>query len=184
MNFTWLADIFNGLLAFIPRPEIVRATHGGVKWRYGHKVIELRPGWRWYWPLTTDTEIIVVARQTHKIAKPQAVESKDGITLAVGALVVYSINDIVKAIGQRNWDCDTTINDITESAIVHVISKHNYQHIQEHLCNGIETELTEMCKKELAKYGVLVQQVKITDFCKCKMRMLLGIEDRLEILES
>ena len=175
MDFSWLAEIFNGLLSFIPRPVIVRATHGGIKWRWGSRVIELKPGWRWLWPLTTDYEIIVVARQTHKIRKPQIVESADGVTLAVGWVVVYCINDIVKAIGQRNWNTDTTINDITQSTITHVFNKYKYEYIQKHLCAKIEEELTSICKKELNKYGVLIYQVKITDFAKVEAKMLWGM---------
>ncbi len=180
MNFTWLSDIFNGLLNFIPRPVIVRATHGGVKWRFGKHVSELCPGWHWYWPLFTDIEIMVTARQTHKVAKPQAIESLDGTSLAVGVLVVYSINDILKAIGQKNWDVDTTINDITESAVVHVFSKYNYAEARRKLCNEIETALTKQCKIELAKYGVLVQQAKVTDFCKTETKMLFGLTNNFE----
>ncbi len=183
MDFSWLAEIFNGLLSFIPRPVIVRATHGGIKWRWGHKVIELKPGWRWIWPLTTDWEIIVVARQTHNIVKPQAVESLDGETLAVSALIVYSINDIVKAIGCRNWAVDTTINDIAESAVIHTFSKYPYDYIQQNLCTKIEEELTETCKRELLKYGVLVQQAKISGFAKVEMKMLLGINSHVNFEE-
>lgn len=180
MNFTWLADIFNGLLSFIPRPVIVRATHGGVRWRLGKYIKELHPGWHWYWPLFTDIEIIVVARQTHKVAKPQAIESFDGVSLAIGTLIVYSINDVVKAIGQRNWDVDSTINDITESAVVHTFNKWSYAEAREKLCGEIEEDLTEQCKKELAKFGVLVQQARITDFCKTEVKMLFGLTNGIE----
>jgi len=177
---SWLIQLLEGLLSFIPRPVIVRATHGGIKWQWGRKIVELKPGWHFVWPLTTDYEIIVVARQTHKIAKPQAAESLDGMTLAVGWVVVYSINDIIKAIGQRNWAVDTTINDITQSAVIHVFSKYDYKYLQQYLCTKVEEELTEICKKELSKYGVLVQQARITDFAKVEAKMLWGINNYVE----
>jgi len=180
MNFSWLSDIFNGLLSLVPRPVIVRATHGGVKWRFGKHVIELRPGWHWYWPLFTDIILIVVARQTHKVSKPQAIESLDGISLAVGTLIVYTINDVVKAIGQTNWDVDSTINDIVESATVHVFSKRNYAETRKRLCSDVESELTKQCKRELTKYGVLVQQARVTDFCKTEVKMLFGMASSFE----
>lgn len=174
MDFTWLSSIFNGLLSFIPRPLIIRATHGGVKWRYGYKVIELKPGWRWFWPLVSEVDLIVVARQTHKIAKPQSIETQDGITLAVGTTLIYSINDVVKAIGQRNWDVDSTINDITEAAVAHVIAGLSYEQIQQTRTTDVEAEITETCRRKLSKFGVLAQETIITDFARTKVKTFFG----------
>lgn len=181
MDFTWLSNIFNGILSFIPRPQIIRATHGGVKWRLGKKVIKLSPGWPWYWPLTTDIEIIVTARQTYKLPKPQFIKTADNITIAVGWVLVYSINDVVKAIGQQNWDVETTINDVTQSIVACAINTKDYVEIQKNLATTVSSELTQLCKKELNKFGVLVQQVKITDFAETEVKMILGLNEQIAV---
>jgi regulator of protease activity HflC (stomatin/prohibitin superfamily) len=108
MDFSWLSDIFNGLLKFIPRPVIVRATHGGVKWYLGKYVKEMKPGWHWVWPLVTDYEVIVTARQTNH-QPGQALTTKDKKQIVVSILVVFSIKDIIRAIGEQNWDVGTTV---------------------------------------------------------------------------
>ena len=60
----WINDIISSLLSFIPRPIIVRATHGGVKWPWGKTAKEMCPGFHWYWPFSTEFEVIPIARQT------------------------------------------------------------------------------------------------------------------------
>lgn len=181
MNFDWLSDIINSLLSLIPRPIIVRATHGGVKWTLGNRVKELKPGYHCYWPLIEELDRIVTARQTYKIPKPQAVTTIDDVTVAVCALVVYSINDIIKAIGRMNWDVDTTLSDILESAVLKIINKYPYHYLRSNL-ELVENELTEIVKKELLKYGVLVQQARFTDFAKTEVKMLLGLEGNNSII--
>jgi len=175
--FAWLSEIFNGLLSFVPRPIIVRATHSGVRWRFGKWPREMGPGWHWYWPFTTDIEVIVTARQTHDLPTPQAVETRDGVAVAVGSLIVYSINDVVQAIGERNWDVDTTVNDITKAAIVGVVSKWNYNDFRDDITDKVEAELTELCRKNLRQFGVYVHRCAITDFCSTTVRMLFGMSN-------
>lgn len=182
--FAWLSEIFNGLLSFIPRPVIVRATHGGVKWRLGKKVREMVPGWHWYWPLTTEIEVIVTARQTHDLPSPQAVETRDGVSVAVGSLIVYSINDIVQAIGERNWDVDSTVNDITKAAIVGVVSQWDYSDLRDELTDTVEKELTAMCRKHLRQFGVYVHRCAVTDFSHTTVRMLFGLQAGQAMVED
>ncbi len=40
--------------------------------------------------------------------------------MVVKTLVVYKVPDVVRAIGKLNWDVDTTINDLTQSAVARV----------------------------------------------------------------
>ena len=175
--FAWLSEIFNGLLSFVPRPVIVRATHGGVKWRFGRNPREMKPGWHWYWPFTTEIEVIVTARQTHDLPTPQAVETRDGVAVAVGSLIVYSIKDVVQAIGERNWDVDSTVNDITKAAIVGVVNNWNYSDLRDELTKGVENELTDLCKKNLRQFGVYVHRCAVSDFCHTTVRMLFGMQN-------
>ena len=74
--FAWLGQIFDAILSFVPRVLIVRATHGGVKWRHGSQVISMLSGLHVYWPLVTEIEIIVTARQTLSLPK-QDEQKKD-----------------------------------------------------------------------------------------------------------
>jgi len=175
MNFSWLSDIFNGILKFVPRPIIVRATHGGVKWIFGKWVKKLDPGWHWIWPLTTDWEIIVTARQTNNLPN-QALVTKDKKQIVAGALVVFSVKDVVRAIGERNWDAAATVNDISAAAVVSVITKWDLDDLLQELTGRVEEEVTKVCRRRLRKYGIYVYRTCFTDFAPCRIFKIMGAE--------
>jgi regulator of protease activity HflC (stomatin/prohibitin superfamily) len=167
--FAWLGQIFEAILSFVPRILIVRATHGGVKWRHGSRVMPMMPGLHVYWPLVTDIEIIVTARQTLALPK-QVLMTKDNQKVVVGTVVVYKIRDVVQAIGKINWDVDTTINDITQAAVVSVIAKHTLQELLDMVTtDDLNNALTEATRKELRQFGVFVSRCKLTDFADCRV---------------
>lgn len=171
---TWLNDIVQALLQFVPRLVIVRATHGGVKWRWGRYVKEMKPGWHWYWPLTTDVEVIVTARQTYN-THPQALMTSDMKQVVVGGVIIYKIPDIVQAIGERNWDVDTTINDIAQAAIVEVVTKWKLDDLLHEISGKVEADLTDACKKQLRQFGVSVRRAALNNFSVCRSLNILGI---------
>jgi regulator of protease activity HflC (stomatin/prohibitin superfamily) len=175
MDFSWLSDIFNGILKFIPRPIIVRATHSGVKWVFGKKVKELKPGWHFVWPLVTDWEVVVIARQTNNLQN-QALVTKDKQQVVAGALIVFSVKDIIQAIGERNWDVGTTVNDIAQASIVGVVTKWALDDLLVNLTGSVEEELTAACRKQLRQFGVYVHRCCFTDFAPCRIYKLMGSE--------
>lgn len=172
--FSWLNDIILALLEVVPRRVIIRSTHGGVKWRMRKGPVEMKPGWRIWWPLLSDIEVIPVARQTLN-TETQALMTKDGKQVVAGGVVVYSINDIVKAIGERNYDVDETVNDISQAAIVEVITAWNLNDLLSEISGKVEQELTESCRKQMRQYGVYIHRAALTDFSSCKALNLLGV---------
>ncbi|GMU26138.1 MAG: hypothetical protein AMXMBFR16_10430 [Candidatus Uhrbacteria bacterium] len=175
MDFAWLNDIIQAFLKVFPRPVIVRATHGGVKWRFGKYVREMKPGWHIIWPLTTEYEVIVTARQTNNLPA-QSVMTADNKAVVVSVLIVFSVKDVVQAIGERNWDADTTVNDITQASVVAVVSKYNLSDLLRDLTGKVAEELTDHCRKQLRQFGVYIHRVAFTDFCPSKVLRLHGIE--------
>ena len=166
--FDLFAQILQAILSLVPRLIIVRATHRGIKWRRGHTAVEMAPGLHWYWPLVTEVELVVVARQTLNTPS-QALLTSDQKQVTVGGVVVYRINNAVLAYGEKNWDVDSTISDITQAAIVRIISKWPLEYLMKNLCDAVEKELTEECRKELRPFGLRVQRAAFTDFTTCKM---------------
>ncbi len=178
--FGWLGQIFEALLQFIPRIVIIRNTHQAVKWKVGGKVIAVDKGRRtWYWPLLTDIETIVIARQTLNLAT-QVLMSKDQKQVVAGGFVVYHINDVVQAIGERNWDVESTVGDITMAAIVEEVMQQQLGDLLESISLGIEGEfnkkLTDNCRKQLRQYGVYVDRAGLTDFSTCRVYKVLGAD--------
>lgn len=171
--FAWLSQLVETFYKFVPHILIVRATHGGVKWVRGKHIKPLAPGLHFWWPLTTEVEVIVTARQTLAIPD-QVLATKDGKTVVVKTLVVYKIRDVVHAIGKVNWDCDTTINDLTQSAVVQVIATHTYDEIMQGIRDEtLTTTLTKAVRKELRQFGVHVVRSKLVDFSPCKVFKLM-----------
>jgi regulator of protease activity HflC (stomatin/prohibitin superfamily) len=171
--FAWLNQLFQAIYQFFPRILIVRATHGAVKWVRGKKVVALGPGLHFYWPLTTDVEVIVTARQTLAIPD-QVMTTKDAKKVVVKTLVVYRIPDVVRAIGKLNWDVDTTINDLTQSAVIRVIATHTSEEIMQGIAGeSLTTTLTHEVRKELRQFGVHVNRCKLVDYSECKVFKLL-----------
>lgn len=171
--FAWLSQLIQTFYKFFPHIIIVRATHGGVKWVRGRKVRPLAPGLHFYWPLTTEIEVIVTARQTLAIPD-QVLTTKDGIKVAVKTLVVYKIPDVVRAIGRVNWDVDTTINDMTQASVVQVVATHTYDEIVRGVADQSLTKtLTKAVRRELRPFGVYIARCKLVDFADCKVFKLL-----------
>jgi len=171
--FAWLGQIFEAILRFIPRVLIVRATHGGVKWRHGHKVKPMLAGLHVYWPLVTEVEVIVTARQTLNLPT-QVLTTRDNKKVVVGTVVVYRIRDVVHAIGRVNWDVDTTINDITQAAVVSVIAQHTLQDLLDMIAaDKLNDLLTAATRRELRQFGVFVSRCKLVDFADCKVFKLV-----------
>lgn len=172
--FQWLNDIITALLELVPRRVIIRSTHAGVKWRPLRGPVEMKPGWRIWWPLLSDIEVIPVARQTLN-TPTQALMTKDGKQVVAGGVVVYSINDIVKAIGQQNYDVDETVHDITQAAIVQVITSWNSEELLKEISGKVEKDLTDTCRKQLRCFGVYVKRAALTDYSHCRSLNLLGV---------
>ena len=171
--FAWLNQLFQAIYQFFPRVLVIRATHGAVKWVYGKRIVALAPGLHVYWPLTTDVEVIVTARQTLAIPD-QVMTTKDGKKVVVKTLVVYRIPDVVRAIGRVNWDVDTTINDLTQSAVIRVIATHTYDEIMQGIAGESLTKtLTHEVRKELRQFGVHISRCKLVDFADCRVFKLL-----------
>lgn len=172
--FAWLGDLVERLGSLIPRLLIVRATHAGVRWRNGKEALPLEPGIHVYWPIVTEIDVIVVARQTLKVTG-QVLTTLDGKEVVVGTVVVYRIHDVVKAIGKKNWDVDSTLSDITEAATMDVVASTTFEDILAGIGNGmIADRLTKACRSELRRYGVYVSRARMSDFARCKVHKLVG----------
>ena len=175
----WLGTIFEAVLNLFPRLTILRAPHEAVKWRNGKEAIRVPKGLCFYWPLVTEIERIVVSRQTINLPT-QVLETKDGKSVVVGSFAVYSIYDVVKAIGERNWDVDDTVANICMAAVVEVVTAHTVDELREGVAEGrnskINRALTMTCRKQLRQFGVQIQRCGITDFSQSKVYRLVGDE--------
>lgn len=171
--FAWLGDIINWFGKFIPRVFIMKATHGGIAFKRGKHVIKLDPGLHVYWPFTTELATYPIVRQTSNLPT-QVLMSKDGKPVVVGGIVVYKINDIVKAL-RDVWDLDDTIRDISLLAISKIIFNKTVVEIRKHH-EIINKELTEELRQKLGEFGVDIVTFCISDYSTCVVIKTFGTE--------
>lgn len=180
--FGWLGQIIETALSFFPQLMIVRNTHEAVKWKVFGRVVAVSGGRRtWYWPLVTDIDTIVVARQTSDLPT-QVLMTKDRESVVVGAMVVFWINDVVKAIGEKNWDVESVVLDITKAVVVEEVMGRTLDELLTSQAEGRQgdfcKQLTANCRKQLAPFGVHVHRATLTDFSKCRVHKILGSDWR------
>jgi hypothetical protein len=86
----------------------------------------------------------------------------------VKALTVYKIPSVVAAIGERNWDVETSTCDITSSAVVRVIATHTYEEIMRGISDDtLPRALTKEVRKALRPFGVSISKCLLVDFSEC-----------------
>ncbi len=174
--FGLLGQFFEAVLSVIPRLVIVRATHKAVKWRHGKTPIAVNSGLTMYWPLVTEIDQQVVARQVINLPT-QHLCTSDDVPVAVGGFVVYTIKDIVLAIGEKNFDVDDTVSDLARAALVEEITSLTYKDLREGLSGGRESDLyeslTQNLHEQLQEFGVSVERAGLIEFAKCRVIRLL-----------
>ena len=175
-TISWL---FEALSSWIPRLLIVQMTHSGVKWVRGGKIVELKPGLHWYWPLVTEYALIPTGRQTLN-TPPQTLMSKDRKQVVASGVIIYSIKDVVQAIGHRNWDVESTADDITQAAIVSIVTQNTIEEMMDNICIGIEKDLTDACRKQLRQFGVYVHRAAMVDYSTCRTLNLVNAASQVE----
>ncbi len=174
-----LFAFFDRFFIWIPRVILVRSTHGGVKWcmklwdNAEPDVTELKPGLHFYWPLTSEYELTITARRPVDIPT-MSILTSDGRSLIVSAAVVFRINNVLAALGERNWDVDSTLVDVTQAAIFRAIRRRSFQQLIDGDVDELIDELTENTKKSLVKFGILIESVLPKDFDKSTSYRVFG----------
>ncbi len=174
--------------------KIVRKTHGGVRfttpilwtniyklnrWSFfapflpsGSAVVKpVTSGICLYNKLFTELEVYPIARQTTNLPY-QALVTKDKYTLAVSAIVVYEVVDLVKAYGET-WDIEDLIKDISLAQVRLLLTSMKYDDIIENQ-ESIDVSLTNNIKCELDKYGINVINSFFTDLAPSSNTLLMG----------
>lgn len=173
--FSWLGQIFEAILQFVPRRVIVRATEGGVKWSLWREPKEMKPGIRIYWPLISDIQIGTVARDSFN-TPTQPLQTRDGKEVLAGGVVVFHVNDVIQAWGKQNVDPANTAQDIVQAVIADVISRHTHKYILEEMCGKVEKEITDKARKQLRQFGVYVSRAGLAAFSTTRCLHLSGVE--------
>lgn len=169
---SWIGDLVGWFANWIPRMEICRATHRGVKFVRGKHVKEINPGLYMYWPMTTECVTIPVVRQSVNLS-PQTLTTKDGHSVMVSPVLIYEIDDIRKALAD-SYDVDDTITEIGGLAIVDAVTSRTFEEIREDITTDVKRDITEKSRRLLTQFGVKVRVGLLSDFAKCRVIRIAG----------
>lgn len=150
----WLGDIARWFGQLMPRLYNIRKTHAAVKFKHG-QAVAVSPGLTIYWPITTDLHVIPVNRRTMELAT-QSLTAKNGIPIAVGAVVIYRIVDVVAAVSD-NFRIRSTIEDTAQSAVFQRCSGKDIDTDTQ----ALELDMKATCMETLSIHGVEIEAVKI-----------------------
>lgn len=159
--FSWIGQIWDFLVSLIPHLGLMRATHGGVKFKRGGKVTEIKPGLFVYYPLLTDVVSIPIKRQTLSLAT-QTLTTTDDYTVSVGATIIYEVNDVIKALAET-WDIDDTVGDVSQKSVLAAVCGRKFDDLRKELTTKVAQEIKASCKRDLRQFGILVKDAFLSD---------------------
>lgn len=167
----WLGDAVQAVLRFVPRISIVRSTHRGVAFVRGRDVHVIQPGLYVWWPLITECLMVPVVRQSLDLPV-QTLTTKDGLSIIVSGVVIYTIRDIKVALTEQ-WDVDETIRVMSQAAVRDVVCSVTFEYLNQNRYQ-FEGRLKTALSKELSAYGVEVVDSKLTDFARTSVLAIAG----------
>jgi len=181
----WIGQIAEWFGKFFPRWETLDMTQGAIKsrgsfFKKGITVISCGPGLHWYWPATTRWEMYSTAFQTDNLPS-QTVETKDGVSVTIGAMISYRVGDVAKLLTQ----CVSpvmAIRTITLPAIHMVACRLDFEVLKEaQRKQTINTSLRNAAKKSLAELGIDVDSIELTDLTKVRtLRLIQSTQNDME----
>lgn len=162
--FEWLNKIFQYIWQFVPKPYLVIWTQRGVRYRRGNKPVLVKPGFRWYWPLTTQVRIHDVVLQAEEF-HPTVYTTRDGKAFAIGYSMVFTLEDPVLADSATD-NFLQTIGELAESVLSPIVASHTFAEILSMISKSpkrgsLDAMLSRKARKMCLPFGVRVS------YCRC-----------------
>ena len=142
----WINDVALWFGDLIPTWELLPVTDGGVKFKPGGKVEILVPGnIYWYWPATTQVKEIETKRQT--LTFGQRLTTKDEVTVQCNTVIVFTINDVLKALVDTS-DFEDTVGEVAQKLTIKPIMSRTFVQILTDMAdsNEMRNEVTRAAR--------------------------------------
>ena len=164
------------VLRYLPLPlakRFVRYVPFTKKKQSWCRAVTLGPGIHWYWPKTTEIDILPIERQTLDLPV-QTVWTADQQNLAVRGEVVFVVDDIRLAVC-KTFDFQQTIQDVAQFVVVTVVAAKSCDELEQSMRSSkLTEEFTTLLQAELRSYGVGVIRAFFSDFSKCTSIRVFG----------
>lgn len=169
IGLDWINDVAAWVGDLIPQWELLPPTQGGVKFKPGSKIEVLKPGHiYWWWPVTTKIDTIDIKRQT--LTFGQRLTTKDEVTVQCNTVIVFTINDVLKALVET-FDFEDTVGEVAQKLTVKPIMSRTFEQILTDMAdsNEMRNEVTRAARSLLSDYGVEVLDGYVCDFTETKV---------------
>ena len=168
MPLQFLNDFFTWLVTYFPNLELMQANYGGVRFLPGGKVKEIKSGLYVYWPLTTAVQEIQIKRQSIEVQ--QELTTKDGVTVMVKTVIVFTVFDVMLALVETA-DFDDTTEEMGQKGTVHAVMSREFNQILVDMVesNDIRNEVAQGARTALRPFGVKVEDAFISSFGETKI---------------
>ena len=180
--FSWIGQIWEFIVSLLPHLGLMRATHGGVKFKRGGRVTEIRPGLYWHWPIVTDVVSLPVKRQTLSL-DVQTLTTKDDYTVSVNATIVFEVNDVRKALAET-WDVDDTVGDVAQRSVLAAVCGRSFEQLREELTGCVAAEIKASCKRDMRQFGILIKDAFLSDCAVVTAYRVIGESGSVLPIES
>jgi regulator of protease activity HflC (stomatin/prohibitin superfamily) len=142
----------------------------GVFLRFGRFNRLAAPGFHWMWPFNVEALLSTnVVPETMNVG-PQSLTTKDGVSVVVGGVVTFSIEDAHKFLLEIEGG-----NQVIEDATYGIVSRFVMDKAWDELraCD-LAGELTKAVRRQAKRYGVNVQTYQISDFTRSRSFRLMA----------
>jgi len=188
----WLGQLIEWIGKFIPRWTVVEVVEGGLKYESFFLPARLRrfkapmritycgPGLHWYWPATTRFPVWPTALQTDNLPS-QTIETNDNVSITIGGMVTYTVVDLVK-LATQTYSSMKLIQVTTLAAIHAECCKLSWEELREkQRRRTLNTLLRNAVQRQLADYGVKIEDCMLTDLVKTRAYRLIQSTQQDEV---
>jgi membrane protease subunit HflK len=148
--------------------HVINQYERGVVMRLGIFNRALEPGLRLKWPFIEYIMTATSATTTTPLLS-QTLTTMDGTSVVISVIVRHSISDI-KTYLLSVADQDGVIMDTTQGAVKTVVNSTMFDDIHN---PKIEKLMLKIAKRDLKKFGFLIQDITISDLAKIKTIRLM-----------
>lgn len=164
--FSFLNDIAQWFGQWMPKWALLQPDEGGVKYKPESEIIVLTPGEiYWYWPVTSNVVTIDTRRQT--LTFGQRLTTKDGFSVQLDTVIVFTIWDVKKALVDTK-DFEDTIGEVAQKLTIRPIMSRTFGEtcLDMGASNNLRNEITRGARSLLRDYGIDVADGYVANFTK------------------
>lgn len=167
--FDFINDIMRWFEKFIPHWALLDPTEGGVKFTHKKPTTLLVPGEiYWWWPVVSNVYTIETKRQTMTIT--QRLTTKDEITVMVTTVIVFTVDDVLKALVETK-DFEDTVGEVGEKLVVKPITSRDFSDTLQRMSesNDLNNEVKRNARSTLSEFGVNVVDGYVSNYTQTKV---------------